>query len=57
MIYTMIKFNSPTLDGNTLPLFMYTIPLRVLEDNYDCVAVMLNNKAYWFDKQYIDRYI
>jgi hypothetical protein len=57
MIYAMIKLNSPTLDGNTLPLFMYTMPLRVLEDNYDCIGVILNKTSYWFDKKYIDRYI
>ena len=57
MTYVIIKGGSPTMDGTTLPLYMYTIPLRVLEDNDNCIGVLYDNKSYWFSKHYIDRCI
>ena len=49
--------NSPTLDGELLPKWMYTVPMRLLENNKDNIAVRYKNQAYWFEKKYIERYI
>lgn len=57
MKYVMMELNAPTLDGDILPLYMYTIPMRVLENNRDCIGVVYKRKSYWFDKKYISRSI
>lgn len=43
-----------------MPLYLYTEPLRVLEDNEDNICVIYKDNefySYWFNKKYIDRYL
>lgn len=63
MIYATIKYNTESLDGTHMPLWMYhPYPLYVLENNQDniCVIYKDNNEiisSYWFDKKYIETYL
>lgn len=60
MQLVLIKYRAPTLDNQFMPLFLYTEPLRVLEENENNVCVTYKDKdyyAFWFNKKYIDRYI
>ena len=57
MTVVRIEKNSPTLEGEILPLSFYASFYLVLEDNKNNVAVRYNGHAYWFDKRYIERFI
>lgn len=57
MTVVRVEKNSPTLDGEILPLSFYAGFYLVFEDNKDNFAVRYNGTAYWFDKKYIERYI
>lgn len=46
-----------TLDGIKLPRYVYMYPLKVLENNAECVGVLYDGHSYWFDKRCIERYI
>lgn len=53
-----IKRDSPTLDGEILSSWKYTIFYRVLEEHDDFIMIVDNHmKAYEFGKEYIERSI
>lgn len=60
MQYVIIKYRAPSIDGEHMPLYLYTEPLRVLEDNEQSICVIYKDNefySYWFNKKYIERYL
>lgn len=60
MQFVVIKPFSPTVDNKQMQMYLYTIPLRVIEETEDDILVYHKDDrvhACWFDKKYIDRYL
>ena len=56
----MIKPFALSVDGQPMQVYLYTIPLRVVEETEKEVLVYHKDDcvhAFWFDKKYIDRFI
>lgn len=60
MQFVIIKPFAPNIDNKPMQLYLYTIPLRVIEETENEVLVYHEDDkvhAFWYDKKYIDRFI
>lgn len=60
MLYVMIKPFAQSVDGKQMQVYLYTVPLLVIEETDKDILVYHKDDhvhAYWFNKKYIDRYI
>ena len=56
----MIMPYAHSVDGKQMQIYLYTIPLRVIEETDKEILVYHKDDhvhAYWFKKEYIDRFI
>lgn len=56
----IIKYRAPSTDNQYMPLFLYTTPLKVLEEKENTVKVCYHNSEFYiyeFNKKYIERYL
>ena len=56
----MIKPFALSVDAQPMQVYLYTIPLRVIEETEHEILVYHKDDrvhAFWFDKKWIDRYI
>lgn len=57
-LFVKIKYRAPTIDGEHMPLWLYSRPLYVIKETEDTVIVRYNNSAFYtyeFDKKYIEK--
>ena len=55
-MYVLIKYRALTIDNQHMPLFMYTMPLPVIEETENTITVQFNENDYYkytFDKSKI----
>lgn len=60
MKMVIIKYRSPTIDHEYMPLFLYTEPLKVIKEDEKTITVQHNNSEFYtykFDKKYIEKSI
>lgn len=60
MKYVVIKNRAPTINGEFMPLFIYTEPLKVIEEKDNTVVLEYNNNdsyVYEFKKEFIEKSI
>lgn len=60
MQLVIIKYRTPTIDNQFMPLFLYATPLPIIEEKENTVKVCYNNSdlyKYEFNKKYIERYL
>lgn len=43
MKYIVIKYRSPTIKGEFMPLFLYSEPLKVIDEKDNTVVLEYNN--------------
>ena len=59
MQLVLIKYRAPSINNDHMPLFLYAIPLVIVEEKENTVKVCYNSEfyVYEFDKKYIERYL
>lgn len=60
MRVVIIKYRAPTIYNERMPSYLYTEPLKVIEEKENTVIVQHNNSEFYtyeFDKKYIERYL
>ena len=60
MQYVMIKPHAPSVDGKQMQLYLYAVPMLIVEETENEVLVFHKDDgvhAFWFNKDYIDRFI
>ena len=58
IIFVIIQYRAPTIDGDHMPLWLYDRPLYVIKETPDTVIVRYNNSAFYtyeFDKKHIEK--